>query len=203
MATRFSDLNRQAIGLLKEGKDPLQSNDDALKKFWQWRLYTDPTKHTRSTASNRQTNGTTRVIVFPFSVNGTNPYHYATVSNRAYNNNALPGRAKLNWQTGVAADARISNDRNYTPARANIREVSSNIISVPGTSNKITGRPYKTRSGSAQQGWSVPFGKTGTKTELEVQREIAEEVGPTLRVSFRSEVFKAIDDVKGVGGAAQ
>lgn len=193
MPRRFNDLEARAIALLKDGKDPSESNDDELKAYWSWKLWKDKSKHKRDEASKRSTKGTSRVIIFPFAISGTEAHHYATVSDRAYDA-SFQGKDKLNWKTGVANTVKIIAARNFKPARANIRAIGANVST---STSKITGREYKTKFTSANQGYSVPFGRDGTNTELKTQQDIIVAV-TSGRVSFRSEMYKSPTKVKGL-----
>jgi hypothetical protein len=69
------------------------------------------------------------------------------------------------------------------------------VIRQKGTANtertsRITGKIYKTRSGSSQQGYSIPYGGVSGSSEIEQARVIQANLPDTnFSVSFSPEKF--------------
>ena len=196
MSRRFSRLEAEVLAILKAGGDPLQSKDQAIVKYWGWRIHKDATQHNRATT--RTLLGTTRVIIFPFAVAGNTAHTYAELSTRAYNSTLITDKPALfDWKTGVAADTVIQQRGNFSPAKAIVRQKGTTEQSE---TSKITGRSYKTKSGPAQEGFVFPFGRgTGDKaTQSGDERAILTAIKANFSVSFKPEVYREPDNVQGL-----
>lgn len=70
----------------------------------------------------------------------------------------------------------------FRPAKAILAVKRATSLAVPASNNRITGQPYKRRTGET---YTVPFGrKTGTPEEISVQEEIIDGIGATHAVTF-------------------
>jgi hypothetical protein len=77
--------------------------------------------------------------------------------------------------------------RGFVAARAIIRQKAANSSEV---TSRITGKKYNTKSGSSQQGYSIPFGSVSNNAEIMQAREIQAAVSDAnFTVSFLPEKY--------------
>lgn len=175
MGKPFSDLEKQVIAILSGGGDPLQSQNEAVRKYWEWRLNPSSTAHDLPESSTR-TSGRQLddVAIVPFSTTlGANNYAKVTISQRSM---AFYDSVKgiLGHQTLADTDVAFRLGK-FTPAKVYARTGAA--AESTARTSRITGRKYKTRYAGTDQGYSAPFG-AGTANENFYNRQqlVEEEV---------------------------
>ena len=162
MAKRFSDLEKRVLEMLRSGSDPktqLQA-DDPVRKYWEWRTTLVGDNHEIPEASTRNTQGITRGVIQPF---GLDPiaanFTYVTMSKRTASwAKGLNADIKAKFNHVTLTSGQSANFRKYfSPAKAVLRQVQT---TVSEQTSRITGRKYKTKTTSSQQGYVVPIGRT-------------------------------------------
>lgn len=159
---RFSDLDRQVTTLLKDGKDPLTSNDPRVKAYWEWKLNQGGDKRKQRPESIRSNDRDLKnVAILPFSLTlPANFFFKATISKRA---KAITGAGSVyGYQTLSGSDIALQVDsRDFTPAKVYFRNAAADA-SVTRPASRITKQPYKSRFAATDEGYQAPFGKVGT-----------------------------------------
>lgn len=192
MSRRFGDLEARLLSFLAGGGNVANIQEEDLKNYAEWKFNVGGRKRLLPEASTRNREGLKYAIIDPFGSNTANLTVLATVSERARvwlagQSTAL--KTAVGWKAIPAADApnqpRFING--FTAARAVIRQKSS--ANTERTS-RITGKIYKSRAGSSQQGYSIPFGSVSDSDEIGQSRAIQAAVPDTnFSVSFLPEKF--------------
>lgn len=193
MARRFSDLEKQAVAILANGGNPANSQDEALRNYWQWKINPSSAAHRLPSTSKRpQGRKTDAVFLEPFAIDlPTGIVAKVTISRRSGTAATQPIRAACglisvtNQQAGIGL-------KGYTPARVYWRtgaaETSSDRIS------RITNQPYKSFYAGTDEGFSVPFGRNGTDSlaqrQQAIKNAIAPQGSPIQLITFSPEKYR-------------
>lgn len=192
---RFADLEARLLSYLQSpGASDINSiQDEALRKYAQWKFNTGGDKRKLPASSTRNRQGFKYAIIEPFGMDPTkNELRLAGVSERARTWLASqPSLLKLavGWKPIPAPDAgnQPSLVRGFVAARAIIRQKAANSSEVR---SRITGKQYNTKSGTSQQGYSIPFGSVSNNAEIMQAREIQAAVpDANFSVSFLPEKY--------------
>lgn len=174
MGKPFSDLEKRAYTILANGGDPLQSLDQELASFWQWRINPSANSHDLPAASERPNGRKLEdVAIRPFAVDlPTNTYAKVTISERSstWGANDLQGLYQHVDITTTNIALRL---KNFRPARVYARTGAANTP-VSRTS-RITGREYKSYYDRADQGYSAPFGDSADGDGLQARQVAIEQ----------------------------
>lgn len=168
MGKPFSDLDAQVIAILASGGDPLQSQNEAVRKYWEWKLNPSAASHDLPESSTRtQGRKLDDVMITPFSIAmPTGVEAKVTVSKRSltfYNSKLSDLGVTIDDGTGVSY--RLDK---FSPAKVYARTGASQ--SSTERTSRITGRKYKSYYTGTDQGYSAPFGqKTTTDNQFERQ----------------------------------
>lgn len=192
---RFSDLEGRLLSFLQSGgsRDVSQIQDDELRNYAEWKFNVGGRKRLLPASSTRNRQGIKYAIIEPFGEE-TNPRRLflASVSERARAWLATqPGGLKtaVGWQPvpqGPTANQPIL-VKGFIPARAIIRQQAA---SSTEQTSRITGKKYKTKASSTQQGYSIPFGSVSDNGELQQARAISAAVpDANFSVSFLPEKY--------------
>lgn len=192
---RFSDLEGRLLSFLQSGgnRDISQIQDEELKKYAEWKFNIGGNKRKLPASSTRNREGIKYAIIEPFGEETTQAKLFlASVSERA--RTWLAGQtAALKTAVGwKAAPASTSPNqpifvKGFIPARAVIRQKAA---SADERTSRITGKKYKTKAGSTQQGYSIPFGSVSDNAEITQARAIAAAVpDANFSVSFLPERY--------------
>jgi len=192
---RFSDLEARLLSFLQSGggKDINQIQDEALRKYAEWKFNQGGNKRKLPASSTRDRKGIKYAIIQPFGVESDNRKLYlASVSERARLWLAgQPTNLKIavGWKPEPASSS--TNQpilvKGFMPARAVIRQKAA---SADERTSRITGQKYKTKASSSQQGYSIPFGSVSDNAEITQAREITSAVqGENFSVNFLPEKF--------------
>lgn len=189
MGKPYSDLEKRAIAILANGGNPAQSSDQAVAKFWQW--YTNPSNanHKLPTASKRTTDRKKDpVYIKPFGKDLL-AASYAKVQISKRTNAALPAATKTacNYHTLGAAEEGYRL-RGFNPAYVYWR--TGEATTPTDRTSRITGRSYSSYFAAGDQGYTAPFGKTGTESESDRQRAIKATLTTFNLVTFTPEKFR-------------
>lgn len=192
---RFSDLEARLLSFLQSGgnRDISQIQDQELRKYAEWKFNIGGDKRLLPPSSTRNRQGLKYAIIEPFGEEG-NPRRIflASVSERARAWLATqPGALKtaVGWKPAPAPGATIQPIfvKGFVPARAIIRQKGA---SANQQTSRITGKRYKTKAGSTQQGYSIPFGSVSDNGELQQARAINAAVpDANFSVSFLPERY--------------
>lgn len=176
MAKRFGDLEKRALAILANGGNPANSQDTALRNYWNWKINPSSAAHNLPAGSERP-NGRKKNPVYlePFAIDlpagiiakVTISQRSDTVANAAIK--SACGLALLGSATGLGL-------KGYTPARVYWRTGEA-TTSAPRTS-RITNQPYKSFYTGTDEGYSVPFGRSGTQTLAQRQAAIKTAIAP-------------------------
>jgi hypothetical protein len=192
MGKPFSDLEKQALRLLAGGGNPLTGNDDQLKKYWKWRINPGDPSHNLPTESTRTVGRQLNEIgIIPFGLDlATNQVAKTTVSQRSQTFYASK-KSELGHKTLGGTTITIPLD--FIPARIYARQ--STATAPREETSRITGRKYKTKFTSANQGFSAPFGLKTAGDEIAArQLALAVEIRglqDVQLVTFTPERFKS------------
>jgi hypothetical protein len=194
---RFGDLEERLLTYLQSGGAVAQIQDRALKKYAEWKFNVGGNERNLPDTSVRNRQGLKYAIIKPFGRTNSDMLVYVSVSNRAYEwaNEQNAVKVELKWQALPAANATNLPNliKGFSPAQAVFRQQATSTISRV---SRITGKTYKTKSGSSQQGYVLPFGSTvATEKEIERSRIIANAKPNNFSVSFKSENYVNTPDV--------
>jgi hypothetical protein len=192
---RFSDLEGRLLSFLQSGgsRDVSQIQDQELRKYAEWKFNQGGDKRKLPASSTRNRQGLKYAIIEPFGDLATpSKLFLASVSERA---RAWLATQPAALKTAVAwkpAPADTSPNqpifvKGFISARAVIRQQAA---SADERTSRITGKKYKTKAGSTQQGYSIPFGSAGDNSEIVQARAINDAVpNATFSVSFLPERY--------------
>ncbi len=168
MGKPFSDLDKQVYAILAGGGDPLQSQNEAVRKYWEWKLNPSANSHDLPTSSTRTAGRKlTDVAITPFDIElDAGIFARVTISERS--NTFYTDKLSDLGITAISATTKAYSLGKFTPAKVYARTGASET-STERTS-RITGRKYKTYYTSTDEGFSAPFGqKTAGDRESERQ----------------------------------
>ncbi len=177
MGKRFGDLEKQAIAILANGGNPATSSDKALANYWQWKINPSSTAHKLPPTSERP-NGRKKLPVFlePFAIDlPAGIIAKVTISTRS--NTAATPAIKSACGLTPEGSATGLGLKGYTPARVYWRTGEA-ATSTPRIS-RITTVPYKSFYAATDEGFSVPFGRSGTQSLAQRQSAIRTAIAPT------------------------
>lgn len=192
---RFSDLEDRLLSFLQSGgsKDISQIQDDALRNYAQWKFNQGGNKRKLPASSTRNRQGIKYAIIEPFgSEPNANVLYLASVSERArlwLATQPAALKTAIGWKPAPSANATQQPIlvRGFIAARAVIRQKAA---SADERTSRITGKKYKSKASSTQQGYSIPFGSVSDNAEITQARAISAAVPDgTFSVSFLPEKF--------------
>lgn len=190
MGKRFGDLEKQAIAILANGGNPAASTDQALAKYWAWKINPSSNDHNLPAASERPNNRKlTDIAIEPFAlVLPANIFAGCTYSKRSET-----AGAGVKTACGIKVlgtnDIRL-NIKSFKPARVYWRtgEAAESAARI----SRITGRTYKSYYAATDEGFSVPFGKVGAGTVAERHAAIKAALPATLNlITFSDEKYRS------------
>jgi hypothetical protein len=192
MARRFNDLEARLLSFLAGGGNVANIQEEDLKNYAEWKFNVGGRKRLLPEASTRNREGLKYAIIDPFGSDTANLIVLASVSERA--RAWLAGqpaalKTAVGWKAVPAADAANQPKfiNGFKPARAVIRQKST---SSTERTSRITGKIYKSRAGSSQQGYSIPFGSVSDSDEIGQSRAIqAAVLDANFSVNFLPEKF--------------
>lgn len=172
MGKPYSDLEKQALAIIRGGGNPATSADEGLANFWKWKLNPADNSHDLPSESTRTTGRKLDfVAISPFaSLPVATQQAKVTISQRALA--AVPAAVK------TAAALKLASEEptalvlgNFKPAKCYFR-LGAATTATPRES-RITKRKYKSAYTPSDQGYSFPFGKkTATDTLVSTQADI-------------------------------
>jgi hypothetical protein len=194
MGKPYSDLEKQALAIIRGGGNPAVSADKGLANFWKWKLDPSDISHNLLAASTRTIGRKLDyVAILPFATLPVATQKVkVTISQRSLA--AVPSDVK------TAAALKLASEEptalllgKFKPAKAYFR-LGAATTPTERTS-RITERKYKTAYAPGDQGYSFPFGKkTATDTLASTQADIKTAFGtgataPRL-ITFSPEVYR-------------
>lgn len=194
MGKPYSDLEKQALAVIRGGGNPANSQDQGLANYWKWRLDPSDASHDLPDASTRKIGRKLDYIaVKPFvTLPVATQYAKVTISQRSLQGMPTTLKPVAGFKTLTEEPTALLLG-GFKPARVYFRKATG-TTEQPRTS-RITKRKYKTSYTASDQGYSVPFGKIATTdTQLSTQQDLtvlltAPNPGFTL-VTFSPEVFR-------------
>jgi hypothetical protein len=195
MGKPFSDLEKQALAIIRGGGNPETSQDEAISNYWKWRMNPNSAAHKLPAASKRTSGRKLDYMsILPFATLPVATQRAkVSISQRSFQGMppGLKTPAGLKTLTEEPTSLRIGN---FKPARVYFRKgagASSTVVT-----SRITKREYRTLYASSDEGFSVPFGKTtATDTLSSTQADITAELSaPALGINlitFSPEVYRA------------
>jgi hypothetical protein len=195
MGKPYSDLEKQALAIIRGGGNPATSADEGLANYWKWRLNPADSSHDLPAASTRADGRKLdRVAISPFAaLPVATQKAKVTISQRSLA--AVPTAVRTAAALALASEEPTALVLGkFKPARAYFR-LGAATTPTERTS-RITKRKYKTAYAPADQGYSFPFGKkAATDTLASTQADIRTAFGtgataPRL-ITFSPEVFRA------------
>lgn len=181
---RFSNLEDVYNTLLAAGFDfnTLPANNK-YRKYAEWKQ--DPEQRELPPGSAQETGARVRAGVQPFglAIDPDNEFDVG-ISGRVNTEISGLGGAAL-YGLEIADLTGYTRRPGFVPAKAILAARLATSRAVPGTQNRITGQPYKRRTGET---YTIPFGrKTATSTEFETQDEIITDRAATHALTFTPE----------------
>lgn len=191
MGKRFGDLEKQAIAILANGGNPATSQDEALRNYWAWKINPSSSAHRLPAASKRTTGRKTRnIFIKPFGVDlPAAIFAQVTISERS-NTAASAGVKGACAVTATMGPTDTGMPiKGFVPARVYWRTgeaaTSSDRIS------RITNQPYKSFYAGTDEGYSVPFGQSGSDSLAKRQKDIETALAlPNALVTFSPEKYR-------------
>jgi hypothetical protein len=194
MGKPYSDLEKQALAVIRGGGNPATSADKGLANYWQWKLDPSDSSHNLPETSTRKTGRKLDYIaVKPFATLPiATQFAKVSISQRSFQGMPTSLKVPAGFKT-LAEEPTALILGKFKPARVYFRKGAANTSS-PRIS-RITKRSYKSSYTSSDEGYSVPFGKTtATDTVLATQADITAALSiPALGINlitFTPEVFK-------------
>jgi hypothetical protein len=194
MGKPYSDLEKQALAVIRGGGNPANSADKGLANYWTWRLDPLDASHDLPEASTRSTGRKLDYIaVKPFATLAVaTQYAKVTISQRSLQGMPTALKATAGFKTIIEEPGALLLGK-FTPAKVYFRR-STGSTNTERTS-RITKRKYKTAYSASDQGYGVPFGKVAaTDTLLSSQEDIAALLGggttPWTQITFSPEKFR-------------
>lgn len=198
MSRRFGDLEARLLTFLQGGGNIANIQEEALKNYAAWKFNVGGNKRQLPATSTRNREGLKYAIINPFGSDTANELYLASVSERArawltQQSSAL--KTAVGWRAVPAANASEQPifAKGFVPARAVIRQQAA---TADERTSRITGRKYKTKAGSTQQGYSIAFGSVEDSAEIDQARAIQAAVpDASFSVSFLPEKFVQAPEV--------
>lgn len=180
MGKPYSDLEKRALAILANGGNPAQSQDEALAKYWQWKINPSSSAHNLPAESTRpRLRKKDQVNLLPFGVDLTSgTLAKAQITKRT--NGALPAGVKTAcaYKTLGGTDQALRL-RGYNPAYVYWR--TGEAAEPSPRRSRITNKPYKSYYTAGDEGYLAPFGRnTATDSEADRQKAIKAAFGATL-----------------------
>lgn len=191
MGKRFGDLEKQAIAILANGGNPATSQDDALRNYWAWKINPSSSAHRLPPASKRTTGRKTReIFIKPFGVDlPAAIFARVTISERS-NTVATPsikGACAVTMTIGPTDTGMPI--KGFVPARVYWR--TGEAVTSGDRISRITNQPYKSFYAAGDEGYSVPFGQSGSDSLAKRQKDIETALNlPNALVTFSPEKYR-------------
>ncbi|PSB47300.1 hypothetical protein C7B80_10220 [Cyanosarcina cf. burmensis CCALA 770] len=193
MGKPYSDLEKQCIAILANGGNPANSQDEAVAKYWQWKINPSSNAHkfTGDLAGSKRSAGrklSTRYIK-PFdAIVAATTYAAVTMSARSLTEIPQAVRDSFGFHTLAAGDQGIKIGK-FKPAKVYYRTGASETSSE--RTSRVTGREYKSYYTSSDQGYTAPFGVVGSDTEAQRQTAIRTALGSNINlVTFTPQIYR-------------
>lgn len=194
MGKPYSDLEKQALAIIRGGGNPANSADQGLANYWKWRLDPSDSSHDLLDASTRKTGRKLDYIaVKPFATLAVaTQYAKVTISQRSLSGMPENLKAIAGFKTLTEEPTALLLG-NFKPAKVYFRKATG--TAQESRTSRITKRKYKTIYDATDQGYSVPIGKVGaTDTLLETQAAVTALLSagttPWTQITFSPEKFK-------------
>lgn len=191
MGKPYSDLEKRAIAILAGGGNPATSQDQAVARYWQWKVNPSSANHRLPATSKRPNNRKKDVVaLFPFSVELTaGVYAEAMISKRS--KTALGANTAACGHQTPSTGQQVLYLGKYKPAYVYWR--TGEATESADRTSRITGRTYKSYYTATDEGYMAPFGKpnaASTDTQAERQRAIKTALASFNLVTFTPEKYR-------------
>lgn len=194
MGRPYSDLEKQCVAILANGGNPASSSDEAVAKYWAWKINPSSSAHqfTGDRATSKRSTGRkldTKYIQ-PFDgIVATATLIEVSISQRAMTDISETVRNTFGFQTPSGTNQKVPLKR-FKPAKVYYRTGAAET-SAERTS-RITGRKYKSYYSASDNGYSAPFGLVGSDTELQRRTAIKTALGATINlITFTPQVYRS------------
>ena len=185
MARRFNNLE-DVINTFSQAQIEALPATNKYRKYYEWKR--DPQKRKLPEASVPERKRSRSVAVSPFGQTfDADKRVIVPVSGRSFDKlTDLGGATLFNLQTSPSAtSAKLGG---FTPAKAILSQRLASSQTVSASSNRITGRAYKTSAGSS---YTMPFGRSSANSvEFSVQNDIMLGKSTDYIITFTPERLK-------------
>lgn len=189
MGRRFSDLEKSVLAILANGGNPLTSSDEAVRRYWEWKVNPSSPAHNLPETSTRTAGRRTDPrFIQPFSVDlAVDQFAKVQLTRRTQTGAPAGLIAAMGYRTLTGTQRSIGIKR-FKPAQVYWRNGAAENSS-PARS-RITNRPYKTYYTGTDQGYVASFGQVGAETVQERQRAITTALGTAINlITFSPEKY--------------
>lgn len=194
MGKPYSDLEKQALAIIRGGGDPSLSKDAGIANYWTWRMNPADTSHDLPAASTRTTGRKLEYVALtPFADIGIADLDVkVSISQRSLAKVVGDLKTALGVETGTDAVGALPLGK-FKPAKVYFR-LGAATTATERTS-RITKRKYKSVYAPGDEGYSIPFGKT-TATSTQADRQAALKAnlgtgtGAAQLITFTPEVYR-------------
>lgn len=173
MGKPYSDLEKQALAIIRGKGDPATSSDKGLANYWKWRMDPSDTSHNLPSVSTRTTGRKLDFVsILPFAVLPVPTQRgMVTISQRSLAAAAAGLRAAAGLKLLSEEPTSIELGR-FRPAKVYYRTGAGTTPS--SRVSRITERAYKSAYAPGDEGYSIPFGRTNATDNLaSTQADIA------------------------------
>lgn len=185
MSRRFNNLE-DVINTFTQAQIEALPATNKYRKYYEWKR--DPEKRKLPETSVPERKRSRSVAVSPFGQTfDADKKVIVAVSGRSFDKlTDLGGATLFNLQTSPSAtSAKLSG---FIPAKAILSQRLASSQTVPASSNRITGRAYKTSAGSS---YTMPFGRSSANSvEFSVQNDIMLGKSTDYIITFTPERLK-------------
>ncbi len=190
MGKPYSDLEKRAIAILAGGGNPATSQDQAVARYWAWKINPSASSHRLPTTSKRPNNrkkDAVHIKIFA-EVLPTNVFAKVQVSKRtmtALGNNI---KAACNYETLSSSDMGLKL-KGFSPAYVYWR--TGEATTSAERTSRITNRSYKSYYTATDEGYLAPFGRLNAETEGVRQKAIRTAIGSGVNlITFTPEKYR-------------
>lgn len=173
MGKPYSDLEKRAIAILAGGGNPATSQDQAVARYWQWKINPSAASHRLNAQSKRPNNRKKdEVALLPFSVAPIpGVFAEAMISKRSKTALTAANATICGHQSTTGSD-KVINFGKYKPAYVYWR--TGEAAESADRTSRITGRTYKSYYTATDEGFMAPFGRpTTSSTDSQAARQTA------------------------------
>lgn len=189
MGKPYSDLEKRAIAILAGGGNPATSQDEAVKKYWTWKINPGANTHNLPTASQRSNNRKKDPVYIKIFSEVLPSNVYAKVQITKRTNAALEGDTKTACNYHALANGDMGlRLKNFTPAYVYWR--TGEATTSASRTSRITGRSYKSYYTQTDEGYVAPFGRDTAETEGVRQQKIRATFTNVNLIAFTPEKYR-------------